>query len=169
MNELSKVDHSVLRTNQALIITLLVLAFVLNLPVLVGVTAFFMLLGSLALRKAGFFWVYTRVLRPLNLVRPDVVQDHPEPHLFAQGMGGSVLVGSLAALLLGAAPLGWGLSWLVVALASLNLFGGFCVGCFIYYWLNRLNVPGFARSVPEGSIPGFRPKAAAQEVSRVRK
>lgn len=168
MNELKKVDHSVLRTNQALVITLSVLAFVLNLPVLVAVTAFFMLLGSLVLRKAGFFWVYTRVLRPLNLVRPDVVPDHPEPHLFAQGLGGSVLLGSLAALLLGASSLGWGLAWLVVALASLNLFGGFCAGCFIYYWLNRLNVPGFAQSAPSGTTPGFRPKTVAQEVSRVR-
>jgi hypothetical protein len=39
--------------------------------------------------------------------------------------------------------LGWALSWIVVALAALNLFAGICVGCLMYYWLNRLGVPGF--------------------------
>jgi hypothetical protein len=35
------------------------------------------------------------------------------------------------------------LAWLVVTLAALNLFLGFCAGCFVYYQLNRLQVPGF--------------------------
>jgi hypothetical protein len=30
-----------------------------------------------------------------------------------------------------------------VALAALNLFAGICVGCLMYYWFNRLGVPGF--------------------------
>ena len=42
-----------------------------------------------------------------------------------------------------ASVLGWALSWIVVALAALNLFAGICVGCLMYYWLNRLGVPGF--------------------------
>jgi hypothetical protein len=28
----------------------------------------------------------------------------------------------------------------------------------VYYWLNRMNMPGFDKSPPEGIIPGLRPK-----------
>jgi hypothetical protein len=44
---------------------------------------------------------------------------------------------------LNATVLGWVLTWFVVALAALNLFAGICVGCLMYYWFNRLGVPGF--------------------------
>ena len=161
MSILKQVDHTAIRVNQALIIALLAIGFVLNAFWLVGGVAFFMLLGSLALRRPGFFWVYTYILRPLGAAQPDLIEDHPEPHLFAQGFGGVVVLGSMIALLSGAVGLGWGLSWLVIGLAALNLFGGFCVGCFVYYWLNRLHVPGFSQVPPEGTLPGFRPKHTA--------
>jgi hypothetical protein len=38
------------------------------------------------------------------------------------------------------------MAWVVVVLAALNLFLGFCAGCFVYYQLNRLGVPGFQYS-----------------------
>ncbi|MCA9974174.1 MAG: DUF4395 family protein, partial [Anaerolineales bacterium] len=41
--------------------------------------------------------------------------------------------------------IGWTLAWVVVGLAALNLFLGFCAGCFVYYQLTRLGVPGFTR------------------------
>ena len=31
----------------------------------------------------------------------------------------------------------------LIVLAGLNLFAGWCAGCTMYYWLNRLGVPGF--------------------------
>ncbi len=37
-------------------------------------------------------------------------------------------------------------AWRPSMLAALNLFVGFCVGCFVYYQLNRLGVPGFLHS-----------------------
>jgi len=64
----------------------------------------------------------------------------------------------IVSLGLGAVGLGWGLVWVVIALAALNLFGAFCVGCAVYYWLNRLKVPGFVKSPPAGTFPGMRPK-----------
>jgi hypothetical protein len=155
---LSKVDHSALRTNQAAIILLLLVGFIANLPWLSGLTALVMLLGT-ALKRPGFGLLYTRILKPLGWVKPDVLDDNPEPHRFAQGFGGVVLVIASLAFVLGAGALGWGLTWLVVALAALNLFVGFCAGCAVYYWLNRLNVPGFAKNPPAGTFPGMRPKA----------
>ncbi|MGH2524286.1 MAG: DUF4395 family protein, partial [Anaerolineales bacterium] len=91
-------------------------------------------------------------------VRPDVLNDNSEPHVFAQGFGAVVLFGALAAFVVGLSALGWALAWLVIALAALNLFVGFCAGCAVYYWLNRLRLPGFAKAPPPGTFPGMRPK-----------
>jgi hypothetical protein len=89
--------------------------------------------------------------------------DNPEPHRFAQGFGATVVLAGTAALYLGVPALGWGLVWLVAALAALNAFGGFCVGCFVYYWLARLHAPGFSRQPPEGTFPGMRPASSGNE------
>lgn len=145
------VDHSVLRTNQAFNITLLALAFLFNQPLLVGFVAVVMLIST-ALPEAGpFKRVYQHLLRPTGLVRPDIRQDNPEPHRFAQGVGGTFTTLSFITLLLGSSILGWGLAWLVIVLASLNLFAGWCAGCTMYYWFNRLGVPGFRYSPVEAS------------------
>ena len=141
-----RVDRSALRTNQAFIIGLLILAFVLNSPLLVAFVAAVMLVGTAMPRLALFQDIYRNLLRPSGLVRPDVIEDNPEPHRFAQGFGGTVLLLSILSFLTGLAVLGWALTWLVVALAALNLFLGFCAGCFVYYQLNRLGVPGFRYS-----------------------
>lgn len=138
-----KVDHSALRTNQAFIITLLVLAFVLDAKWLVAFVSIVMLVGTIWPKVALFKAVYLYALKPLNIARPDVKNDNPEPHLFAQGLGGVFLLAATLAFALNGAVVGWALTWLVVALAALNLFAGICVGCMLYYWLNRLGVPGF--------------------------
>ena len=151
-----QVDHSALRVNQALIISLLIVAFVVNVPWLVAFVALVMLAGT-ALRQPGFKWVYAALLKPLGLVKPDVIRDNPEPHVFAQGFGGIVLVVSLAGFWVGSPIVGWGLAWLVIALAGLNLFAGFCAGCLVYYWLSRWHVPGFIAQPVPGTFPGMRP------------
>jgi hypothetical protein len=148
------VDHAALRVNQAFIIFLLVLAFIIDSWLLVALVALVMLVGSAVPRAALFKLIYSRLLQPAGLVKPDVIADNPEPHRFAQGFGGVVLALALIALLLGPTGLGWSLVWLVIALAALNLFLGFCAGCFLYYQLNRLNVPGFDRRPVTGSDRG---------------
>jgi len=158
-NELTKVDHTAIKTNQAVIILLNIVAFVIDAPWLAGIVALVMIIGTL-LKAPGFKFVY-RILKSAKLVKPDVLLDNPEPHRFAQGFGGVVMLAGTLSLFAGATVLGWGLVWLVAALAALNLFGGFCMGCAMYYWLGRLNVPGFVKSPPEGTFPGMRPKARA--------
>ena len=161
MSELvRRVDHSSLRANQASIIVLLLVGFIVNTPWLVGIVALVMIIGT-AIGRPGFFPVYAGVLRPLGIVKPVVLADNPEPHRFAQGFGGVVAAGSAAALFLGSPVLGWTLTWLVVVLAAANLFLGFCAGCAVYYWLNRLKVPGFSRVPPAGTFPGMRPQGQA--------
>jgi hypothetical protein len=154
------VDHAALRVNQGTIILLCLLAFLLNQAWLVVIVAGLMLAGAL-LGRPGFLFIYRSVLKPLGLVKADVIQDNPEPHRFAQGLGSIFLTAGSLLLLSGISTPGWVLVWLVIALAALNLFGGFCVGCAVYYWLNRLGLPGFTKSPPPGTIPGTRPKIGA--------
>lgn len=141
-----RVDHSAIRFNQGTIITLLILAFILDTPLVVAFVSAVMLLGTAAPGLALFQAVYRNILKPAGIIRAHVIEDNPEPHRFAQGFGGLVLAVSAALLLTSAPAPGWALTWLVVGLAALNLFAGFCAGCFIYYQLNRLGLPGFRHS-----------------------
>ena len=154
---LQKVDHSALKVSQVAIVFLDIAAFILNLPLLALFVTLVMVVGT-ALKAPGFGFIYRYALKPLGWVKPEVLMDNPEPHRFAQGFGAVVMAGGSFALFLGSPWLGWSLVWLVAGLAALNAFGGFCVGCAVYYWLNRLHVPGFRKSPPAGTFPGTRPR-----------
>lgn len=156
--DLQKVDHSALKANQITIITLNIAAFILNLPLLAAFVALAMGIGSL-LKLPGFILLYRHVFKPLGLLKPDILEDNPEPHRFAQFLGFIFMGAGSIALFLNAITIGWTLVWVVVGLAALNAFGGFCVGCAIYYWLGRINVRGFNRQPPIGTFPGMKPKA----------
>jgi molybdopterin converting factor small subunit len=156
---LSHVDHAALRTNQAFIIALSLVAFIADIPWLAGAVGFAMLVGSL-LKVPAFGFVYYRWLKPRGLIRPQVVMDNPEPHRFAQSFGAVVQLIGFAFLLADSSNIGWALVWLVIFLAALNLFVGFCAGCAVYFWLHRLGLPGFGKAPPSGTYPGLRPKAS---------
>ena len=155
---LQKVDHAALKANQLFIISLSILAFIFNQPWLAAFVALVMGLGS-ALKVPGFLPIYKYILKPRGWMKPDVLNDNPEPHRFAQFLGFVFMTAGSISLFLGASILGWSLVWIVVALAALNAFGGFCVGCAVYYWLSRLQLPGFSKQPPEGTFPGMKPKA----------
>ncbi len=135
-----KVDQSALKFNQASIILLLVLAFLFNAAWLVAFVAAVMVVGTIWPGAGLFKQIYARWLKPAGLLKPNVIADDPRPHLFAQGLGGIFLVLSAAALWLGAPVIGWTLAAIVIALAAINLFLGFCLGCFIYYQLGRAGI-----------------------------
>src|SRR5215216_370292 len=154
---LQKVDHSVLKSHQIIIILLNIVAFILNQPLLAVFVALVMGTGWL-LKVPGFGFVYKYILKPRGWMKPDVLDDHPEPHRFAQFLGFVFMTAGSVALFAGASVLGWSLVWLVVALAALNAFGGFCVGCAVYYWLGQFHLPGFNKQPPAGTFPGMKPK-----------
>ena len=156
---LPKVDHSALKVNQALIISLSLLSFILNWPWLAALVMLIMAYGTLR-RQPGFRIVYSGLLKPRGWVKPEVINDNPEPHVFAQGFGAVVLLIGVVSLYVGAPVVGWALVWLVIALASLNLFVGFCAGCAVYYWLGKLRLPGFVKTPPPGAFPGMRPRGS---------
>lgn len=136
----TKVDHSLLKANQVSIIALLVLAWLLDWTWLVAFVAAVMVVGSVW-PKAGLFKLLAqRVLQRRGWLKPDVREDLPQPHLFAQAVGGLFLLAASVCFLLGAAVAGWALTAIVVVLAAVNLFLGFCAGCFMYYQLGRLGI-----------------------------
>ena len=140
---LRQVDHSAIRVTQAFTIGLLLLAFILNSWWLAAFVALANLIGALNPNFSLFRQIYLRGLKPGGIVKPRVIEDNPEPHRFSQLLGALFVGLGLLAMSLGVPALGWGLVWLVIGLASLSLFLNFCAGCFMYYQLNRLGVPGF--------------------------
>lgn len=136
----TRVDQTSIRFNQASIITLLLIAFIVQWPWLVAFVGLVMLVGTVWPEAGLFKLAYQRVLRPAGLLKPNVIPDNPNAHLFAQGVGSIVLAASFISLLAGLSLVGWALAWVVIVLAAVNLFVGFCLGCFIYYQLSRLGL-----------------------------
>lgn len=142
---LRKVDQNGLKTGQALTIILLIAAFILDMPLLVVFVAIAQLLGGLGATFAPYRLIYAHIIKPTGIVKPRVIADNPEPHRFA------MLVGTLfnglgsIALFAGISLVGWGLVWIVIVLANVNFWLNFCLGCWMYYRLNRLGIPGFTQ------------------------
>src|SRR6266702_6967991 len=135
------VDHSALKVNQTGIIVTVLVAFVGGalfrpLLVLIPLLAVVLLVGTFAPRLALFKQFYFKVLKPRGIVKPRPVQDRPEPHNFAQGLGG-VFLTVASVLLLPFEIAGLALALLVAVLAFVNLAFGYCLGCQIYYQLGK--------------------------------
>src|SRR5438105_15761710 len=135
------VDHSALKVNQTGIVATVLVAFVGSvvfrpLLVLIPLLAIVLLLGTFVPQLALFKQLYFRVLKPAGIVKPRPVQDRPEPHNFAQGLGGVFLV-LASALLVPFEIGGLALALLVAVLAFVNLAFGYCVGCQIYFQLGK--------------------------------
>jgi hypothetical protein len=138
---LQTVDHSALKVNQTGIVVTVLVAFFGSFffqgaLLLIPLLAIVLLVGTFAPQLALFKQLYFRVLKPAGIVKPRPVQDRPEPHNFAQGMGGVVLaIASIVLLPLQFA--GLALTLLVAVLAFVNLAFGYCLGCQIYYQLGK--------------------------------
>ena len=138
------VDHSALKVNQTGIVTTVLVAFIGSafyrpLLALIPLLAIVLLLGTFAPKLALFKQLYFKVLKPRGIVKPRPVQDRPEPHNFAQGLGGVFLVVA-SAFLLPVPVVGLALSLLVAVLAFVNLAFGYCLGCQIYFQLGKAGV-----------------------------
>ena len=135
------VDHSALKVNQTGIVATVLVAFFgsfvsplfLTLIPLLGIV---LLLGTFVPRLALFKQVYFQILKPRGIVKPRPVQDRPEPHNFAQGLGG-VFLGIASILLVSVPIVGLALALLVAVLAFVNLAFGYCLGCQIFFQLER--------------------------------
>jgi hypothetical protein len=62
------------------------------------------------------------------------------PKRFAQGMGAFVSTAALLLFLAGAVPAAWTVLGILIVAASLEAFLGFCLGCVIFGFLQRLGL-----------------------------
>ncbi len=111
-------------------------AFYRPLLVLIPLLAVVLLLGTFVPRLALFKQLYFKVLKPRGIVKPRPVQDRPEPHNFAQGLGG-VFLAVASVFLLPLTVVGLALALLVAVLAFVNFAFGYCLGCQIYFQLGK--------------------------------
>jgi uncharacterized membrane protein YesL len=149
------VDHSALKVNQTGIVATVLVAVLGSQVVpaliwLIPLLAIVLLVGTFAPQYALFKQLYFHVLKPRGIVKPRPVQDRPEPHNFAQGLGGIFLtIASLfvfGPLLTGdfrpgpGIVIGLALALIVAVLAFVNLAFGYCLGCQIYFQLSKRGV-----------------------------
>ena len=138
-------DLSALKFNQLSVVGLTALSLVFHAPWLALLLGTAMLLGALVPARSPMKAAY-RLLSPLLRLRPDVVDESPEAHHFAQGVGGTFLLASALASLAGLTGLGLLLGFAVIVLAMLNLTTKICVGCLMYFQYKMLRRRLSARS-----------------------
>lgn len=152
------VDHAAIKTGQILSIVTLAISYILNLWTLVAMLAAIFLITALAWECGPFALLYRFVLKPVGLVKPDIRPDNLQPHRFGQAVGAVSAMIAAALLYFGQDTAGWLLVAILAMLTAVS-YMGWCIGCFIYYQLNRFGLGGFfSHSPTDDSVPlGARP------------
>ena len=92
--------------------------------------------------------VVTGVVRPRLSIEPREVPGPPKR--FAQGIGATLSVGALVAVVFGAGAVATALVGAILVAASLEAFVGFCLGCWLFRLLMRVGM------VPEETCEACR-------------
>ncbi|GLV54576.1 hypothetical protein KDH_14230 [Dictyobacter sp. S3.2.2.5] len=138
MVSVPRVDAHMLKFSQSCVLVLTALSFLFNLPILVLISGLALALSAILPATSPFRLIYRQVIVRAGLLKARMVEDDPAPHRFAQGVGATfLLVASILFFLTSATLAGWILTIIVFVLAAINVFVGFCAGCFVYYYLGR--------------------------------
>jgi hypothetical protein len=130
------IDARAPRFNQAVIGSLALLAFVLDVEWLVGLLA-----AQLAIGLAFGRRYCLPCVAYFELIQPRFGEGRLEdarPPRFANMVGLGFLGGATLAFVVGLPAVGWALALVVSALALLAAASGLCVGCELYLWVARL-------------------------------
>ncbi len=140
----ARTDLNGLKFNQYAVIGVTLLALISGLGALTVILGGAMLLGALRPDLSPMRAAY-RMLGPKVGLHPEVVDEDPRAHHFAQGVGGTFLLASGLSVLAGLNVLGLLLGLAVIALAGLNLSQRICVGCLMYFQYRRLRYAVLSR------------------------
>jgi hypothetical protein len=144
---------------------LLVVAFVADLPWLVGVALVSIgVSAAFGLRWSIYGVIWRRIARALAL--PPTTPEHEYPPRFAQTLGSVALILSLVAFGLGMPTLGWVFAFAVAGLQSLLTVTGYCLGCRLYFL--RWWVPDLVTRIWTGGSARLTPVPVGQEPIRYR-
>lgn len=136
MNDSSKtavpvVDVNIPRFNQAVVALVTGIAFVARWPWLVACAAVILGLSAFT-RLAPLTRLYVELIRPrFQPSGPDEFEPAAPPR-FSQRLGAVVLGVASILLFAGVSSVGWALTVLVTALATLAATARICVGCLFY-------------------------------------
>jgi hypothetical protein len=129
------IDSRAPRTNQAVIGSLALLAFVLNAQWLIALLALQFILGlTLGRRWCLPCLLYFEVIQPR--IGEGRIEDSRPPR-FANQVGAAFLSVATIAFLAGAATFGWVLALIVSTLALFSAMSGICLGCEAYVGIAR--------------------------------
>jgi hypothetical protein len=126
-----RVDANVPRFNQAMVAALIAVAFVIQAPVLVVVTALILAMTRFGGARWGLFtqtyvrWVLPRLAGPIET-------EAAAPPRFAQLLGVAFLTLATGLFAIGWAVAAWAVALTVFALALLAATTRICVGCILY-------------------------------------
>lgn len=155
----TQVDHAEIKLGQILTMALSLLAFSLSEPRWLIVLGGIFLITAFARPLSPFVLLYRHVVRPLNVMHSDYRLDNIQPHAFGQLIGALTVAIAVLLLQLGFNTAGWIVVWAMVGLTLVSYLG-WCIGCFMYYQLNRLGLKGFFGHAPtdDSVVMGQRPR-----------
>ena len=128
---LPRVDAGVPRFNQAMVAALTALAFVIQIWPLVALVLAVIALNRFAGPRLGLFTqIYVRFVRPRRTA--PVQTEWASPPRFAQLLAVVFLGFATVLFAMGLDTIGWGVTLVVTALATLAAATRICVGCVLY-------------------------------------
>jgi len=154
-----QVDHAEIKTGQLFTLAFSALAFLFQEPYWLAALGIVFLITVMYRPASPFVLAYRHLVSPLGLMRSDYRLDNIQPHTFGQ-LVGALTVGAALLLLFGGYAAA---AWVVVGVLfglTLASYLGWCMGCFLYFQLNRLGLRGFFRHAPTDTsvFPGRRPR-----------
>ena len=155
----NQVDHAEIKMGQVLTIIISGIALILqNIIPLIILAGIFLLSGTVR-SISPFSLLYRWIIKPLKIIKSDYRLDNIQPHKFGQLIGAITVVLALALIQFGYTTAGWIIVGVLIALTAIS-YAGWCVGCYMYYQLNRLGLGGFFKHSPtdKSVITGARPR-----------
>jgi Domain of unknown function (DUF4395) len=142
-----QVDHAEIKLGQIITMMMSVMAFTFSEPKwLIALGGVFLVTG-LFRPLSPFVFIYRYAVKPLGIMHSDYRLDNIQPHAFGQIVGAATVSIAIALLYMGHSTAGWLIVWILVGLTLVSYLG-WCIGCFMYYQLNRLGIKGFFRHTP---------------------
>lgn len=136
-SEVSLIDSGAPRTNQFMASSIVVIAWLLDIPGLVLATSVLLYLGLiLGPRGTPAYQFYFHVLQPR--LGPGRLEDERMPR-FAVGLGSAWLLVSWALINAGHATAGWALALSLAVAAQFASYTGWCLGCLSYRLTAKLS------------------------------
>ena len=143
------IDQNQIKFNMAMTASLLIIGYLLNSWILIAIAIVCQFSGAAGLSFAPYRIIYTYIVVPIGIMKPNKIPDNHTPHRFAALVAGLFNLIGVILILVGMSIVGWIFIGIIFLFSILNLFLGFCVGCFMYYIFNKLGIPGFSKSPVE--------------------